>query len=474
MTAAVESTGLVQAARTRRTHLARRFVLASLAALAMSRLLGWEISMAWMVAYGATQLAEVAAFGPLPPETVRLPVWRAALGSACLFASGAIFGALSVPLWILGGPMGGVCAAFVLSAAVINGVVNTPTSRLAISLTLAPYFVYLITTPLFVRYFGGSGAYDTAIVMGAVIFFGNSAFLWKALDGTRASEAAARAESERKRAEAEAANAARTAFVATVSHELRTPISGMLAGAAELERTARDSGARSNAALISDAARMMKALLDDLLDHSKLEAGRMSVENVAFDLRAVLAQTARFWGAEARKQGLRLRVEGSAGLPNFVEGDPTRLRQILNNLISNAVKFTKQGSVTLRLSAWPAEDGAVALRFQVADTGTGMDAEQLGRLFTPFEQLDAGAARRHGGTGLGLAISRQLARLMGGHLVAFSVKDQGSLFTLALTLPLAAAADDAAPAAEPFVMRPLAPAPVAAPAPAALEAAAEA
>ena len=228
----------------------------------------------------------------------------------------------------------------------------------------------------------------------------------------------------------------------------------MLAGAAELSNSAHDSTSRNQAALIMDAGRMMKSLLDDILDHAKLEAGRMTAEAVPYDVRQLCAQVVRFWGVEARKKGLRLRVEGAASLPNWVEGDPTRLRQILNNLISNAVKFTSEGSITLRLSAWASEDDACGLRFQIVDTGRGMDPHQVANLFTPFEQGGASVAAEHGGTGLGLAISRQLARLMGGHLTALSVKGSGSVFTLALTLPLAEAGEAVELTPMP-VMRPL-------------------
>jgi signal transduction histidine kinase/CheY-like chemotaxis protein len=277
--------------------------------------------------------------------------------------------------------------------------------------------------------------------LGALLFSAFAVGLWRSIDRSHRAETEARAESERKRAEAEAAVASQNTFVATISHELRTPISAMLAGAAELSKGAHDSASRNQAALIMDAGRMMKSLLDDILDHAKLEAGRMTVEAVPYDVRQLCAQVARFWGVEARKKGLRLRVEGASSLPNWVEGDPTRLRQILNNLISNAVKFTCEGSITLRLSAWASEEDACALRFQIVDTGSGMEPSQIARLFTPFEQGDAGIAAQHGGTGLGLAISRQLARLMGGHLTAFSVKGSGSVFTLALTLPLAEAGE---------------------------------
>ncbi|WP_262423188.1 sensor histidine kinase [Brevundimonas denitrificans] len=180
---------------------------------------------------------------------------------------------------------------------------------------------------------------------------------------------------------------------------------------------------------------MMKTLLDHLLDHAKLEAGRMEVETETFNLRQVLARTLRLWQREAVDQGLRLRLEGAAHAPAWVVGDATRIRQVLNNLISNALKFTQDGAVTIRIRAWDQDPDATALIIEVIDTGPGMNAQQLSRLFTPFDQTESGVSARHGGTGLGLSISRELAQLMGGWLTARSTKGEGATFTLALTLP---------------------------------------
>lgn len=159
----------------------------------------------------------------------------------------------------------------------------------------------------------------------------------------------------------------------------------------------------------------------------------MEVECVTFDLRGAVNEVMRMWRPQARDKGLRLRVEGAGKLPAWVQGDPTRLRQVLNNLISNAIKFTPEGAVTLRIAAERVGDNYV-LTLAVADTGPGMTAEQAGRLFTPFEQLGSGTARAHGGSGLGLAISRELAKLMGGDLGVASVPGEGAIFTLRLTL----------------------------------------
>jgi len=151
------------------------------------------------------------------------------------------------------------------------------------------------------------------------------------------------------------------------------------------------------------------------------------------------------WRPQAREKGLRMRVEGARALPAHVVGDPTRLNQVLNNLLSNAIKFTASGSVTVRIESAPAP-GGWTVSLCVADTGPGMTPDKVARLFMPFEQLEAGAARIHGGSGLGLAISRELARLMGGNLTATSAPGEGAAFTLHLTLP---AAEAAAPPAEP-------------------------
>ena len=436
------------AIRSRRAQLPQRMLTACVVALALSHLVGWVFPVGWVLAYSLIQMIESAAFAPLTSEDERLPWWRLGVGYASFLASGIVFGSLSIPLWQYGGAFGGVLAVLLLAAAIINTVVVCSGSNAAFACAIGPHFAYLAMTPWFMNSFGAPRSFQSAVGLGCLIFCAYALILWRSIEQTRLAETQARRESERKRNEAESAQASQNAFVATIGHELRTPISAMLAGAGELARGASDGAARSQAALILDAGRMMKTLLDDILDHAKLEAGRMTVEQTAFDLRAMTAQVCRFWAAEARKKGLRLRVEGAAQLPAWVEGDPTRLRQILNNLISNAVKFTSAGSVTLRLSAWPSEDDSCALRFQVVDTGEGMDPEQIARLFRPFEQADAAVAARFGGTGLGLAISRQLARLMGGFLTAFSVKGSGSVFTLALPFPIAEAPEGELPVFE--------------------------
>ena len=479
------------AVRQRRKALLQRLGMAAACALVFSPLLGWSLSAVWVLGYFTIQLIDLWIFGPINDgKTERLNPLRNLAGQIILFINSGYFGSLAVPLWTTGGAMGGVCAAMLLSAGAVYSMINAPRSTGVLALTLTPQFLYLASTPFFMAAYGASPAFITAAAIAVGVFITYCLSTWQRMNQARDAESAARIEAEEKRAAAERIMEGRSAFLAAVGHDLRTPISAILTGSAELERGASDSAARSQARLISDAGFMMKALLDDLLDHAKLEAGHMTIDAVDFNLRDLLNQSARLWRGPARAKGLKLRIEGAATVPGMVRGDPMRLRQVLNNLISNAMKFTHEGSITLRLNVWPEDSGAHAMLIEVADTGPGMTREQLARLFTPFDQTADGVSARHGGTGLGLSISRQVAELMGGRLTARSQVGQGASFTLALRLEAAeseavvvpaldqesrdavaralasrTSSPPVAPAARPVVEAPVEPSPIAGPAP---------
>jgi signal transduction histidine kinase/ActR/RegA family two-component response regulator len=423
------------AIRQRRKALLQRMGMAAATALIFSPLLGWSLSIAWVLGYFVIQLLDLWVFAPINSgraENLRGP--RRVAGWILLTANAGYFGSLSIPMWLIGGPMGGICAAMLLSAGAIYSVINAPRSTSVMLMTASFQFLYLAATPIFMASYGASTGFVTAAAIAVGVFITYCLSTWQRMNEARLAESAARIEADQKRMEAERIMEGRSAFLAAVGHDLRTPISAILTGAAELERGATDGAARSQAHLITDAGFMMKALLDDLLDHAKLDSGHMTVDEVDFDLRDLLNQTARLWRGPARAKGLKLRIEGAATVPAGVRGDPMRLRQVLNNLISNAMKFTETGSITLRLNAWNEEPGGHAMLIEVADTGPGMTPAQLARLFTPFDQTIAGVSAVHGGTGLGLAISRQLAELMGGRLTARSRLGAGSQFTLSLRL----------------------------------------
>lgn len=438
MTAADISSGWVDAIRQRRKALLQRLGMGAASALVFSPILGWDFSALWVAGYFLVQAADLWVFGPINGGRTRvLGAGRIPAAAVMLVMNAAYFGSLSVPLWLVGGPMGGVCAAILLSAGAIYAVVNAPRSRVVLALTIAPQFLYLAATPVFMLMYGASAAFVTAVGIAIAVFMTYCLSTWQRMDISRKSEEAARLDAERRRIEAERVMESRQAFLATVGHDLRTPISAILAGAGVLQEGATDRTTRNQAQLITDAGLMMKSLLDDLLDHAKIEAGGMTVEVNDFNLRSLIAQTARLWQGPITSKGLKLRIEGAAQVPAHVRGDAMRLRQVLNNLISNAVKFTDSGSITLKLSVWDEEPSGHAMLIEVRDTGPGMTPAQIARLFQPFDQTAEGVSARHGGTGLGLAISRHLTELMGGRLTARSRPGEGSSFTMAVSFPRA-------------------------------------
>lgn len=430
--------GLLRAVQARRRHLMPRVAAGALLALMASRLIGWNAVVPWISAYGALQLAELWAWTAAPAGSAsRISAGRATVGCLAIFLSSTTFGAISLPLCKLGGGIGAICAAFLLAAAIVNAVVTSPGSRPLLAVAVGPYFAYVAALVSATPRFGAKAELEGASAIGALVFCAYAILLWRTLEESHEAETTARLEAEQREAELEATLAAKSRFTAVVSHELRTPLSALLAGATELKTRAADPDQLARLLLLEDAGRLMKSLLDDILDQAKLEAQSMTIEETPFSLRELLAQTLRMWRSQAEAKGLALKIEGADQAPHRVVGDPMRLRQILNNLVSNAVKFTAEGSVTLSVSAWPADDDACTLMLRVIDTGEGMDREQAARLFTPFDQIDSSTARNFGGTGLGLVISRQLARLMGGDLAALSAPGRGTTFTLALTLPTA-------------------------------------
>jgi signal transduction histidine kinase/GAF domain-containing protein/DNA-binding response OmpR family regulator len=274
----------------------------------------------------------------------------------------------------------------------------------------------------------------------------------EALASAKEAAEAALDAAERARREAEAANMAKSTFLATMSHEIRTPMNGVLGMIEVLERQGLTNDQRRTVLTMRDSAEALLHIIDDVLDFSKIEAGRIELEATAFSLSGLVEGVLETFRPQVLAKRLRLDVEIDAGSQDALVGDPTRLRQILLNLLTNAIKFTEQGRVQVRASTLPLGGGSTRATLAVADTGIGMNAEQLARLFQPFVQADSSTTRQFGGTGLGLSIVRRLAHLMGGDVVVESAPGVGSTFTVTLRL-------HAAPADSPLkaLLRPIAP-----------------
>jgi signal transduction histidine kinase/CheY-like chemotaxis protein len=293
----------------------------------------------------------------------------------------------------------------------------------------------------------GASALDPATVLEARVFaFAGGATVL--LDDVTAARATVH-ELRRARTAAEAAAQAKAEFLANMSHEIRTPLNAVIGLTGPLLETQLDAEQRELVATVRSSADTLLALVNGILDFSKIDAGKLELESAPFVLRACVEDAVRLVADRAARQRLELGCEVDPQVPAVVVGDLTRVRQVLVNLADNAVKFTPRGEVTVRVLPGASEGGRQNVRFEVCDTGLGIPRHAQARLFQPFAQLDASTTRRFGGTGLGLALCQRLVDRMGGKLTVDSSVDSGSTF--AFELPLRAASG---PVPEPFTPAP--------------------
>jgi signal transduction histidine kinase/CheY-like chemotaxis protein len=316
-------------------------------------------------------------------------------------------------------------------------------------LVTAPYSV--VALAIGVSLWGAPGFIEYAIAL--PLLYGQLAFTviygkttQSTIEAGLQRQAALIKDLEQARDLADAASRAKSAFLGVVSHELRTPMNGVLGAAQLLQQTRLDSSQSEFVSMIRESGGVLLTLLNDILDVTKIEGGRLQLVPVDVDMVALIDDLAPIWSACAAEKNLAYACEITPDLPALVVADPTRLSQILHNLLSNAIKFTQAGEIRLVVQATPRGATHCELAISVHDTGVGIAAEDMARLFQPFTQLDTRIARDFQGAGLGLSISRRLAQAMDGDLSVTSQRGEGSVFTLSVTLPVAAwALDDAEP-----------------------------
>lgn len=341
-----------------------------------------------------------------------------------------------VMLWVDGGAIGQVVAVLSCAGSMLHVAVVCHHSPRLFWLMILPYASVLVGPLVIGSIVTGAIPLLAGLGLLAAVFgfIANFFASYKQLRAMTLRVETARAEAERGRIEADKANAAKSAFLATMSHELRTPLNAVIGYAELLEEELADTRrAAEDASRISFAGRHLLALINDVLDLSKIEAGRVEVRADLCDVAACVYEVIATLAQNARDRGNSLTVDVEPGLQCFT--DTMLLRQCLFNLVANANKFTERGELIVRVRLQ-----AGRLAFSVSDTGIGMTSEQVSRLFQPFVQADASLTRNYGGTGLGLAITKRIAGLLGGDVAVSSEPGKGSTFTLTIAADYAAEA----------------------------------
>jgi signal transduction histidine kinase/ActR/RegA family two-component response regulator len=399
----------------------------------------------WMAVFAGMRLMRMIQAAPSAPRAERLNIVLTGVN----MLSGSIAATMPVALWLLGGEMARTFALITLFIGAAYVLLQYYANFKTYLVLMTPYLAALGVIGWRLVAANGVTPAVALMVVAALASLVNFFHLSRlTLDRSRTALRQARARARAGEQAAEGANEAKSAFLATMSHEIRTPLNGVLGMAQAMAAETLSPVQRERLDIIDQSGKALLAILNDILDLSKIEAGKLELEEIEFDLGDVARGAHSAFTAIANRKGLSfaLDIDQARGV---YRGDPTRLRQILYNLISNALKFTEAGEI--RVTAARTDAG---LRFAVTDSGVGIPAEAMAQLFNKFAQVDASTTRRFGGTGLGLAICQQLSRLMGGSIEVESEVGRGSTFTVVLPMQRIGEARPAIPLPSPPDTRP--------------------
>jgi signal transduction histidine kinase/FixJ family two-component response regulator len=431
--------GFAEVGLNRAKELKTRLAVAVFLSLACFFIVGGYEPFAWLAVVVVGQILDWFIFKPLrlDPEAPVAPGRRL----ACILIvtlNALVYTSIAAILWAEGGEAGRIFATLIICGALLHSTLHAARSTALLAASTVPMCLYLIGLPITSwLYFQMEPATSAVILIGSLVYLGHLAIIIRRSYEFTDQLVRANEEAQDQKIRAESASQTKSDFLATVTHEIRTPMNAVMASAILLRRTKLTKAQSEHVDMLNDAVDTLLALLNDVLDMSKIEAGKMTVERVDFPVVDELQAAVRIWDPRASDKNLELRFEVTPDFPSAIKGDPLRIRQILFNLISNAVKFTEAGSIVVSARTCTDATGRSAMVLEVADTGCGISSATLSRLFAEFEQGNLMIARKKGGTGLGLAISRRLAELMDGSLDVRSIEGEGSVFTVTLPYEMA-------------------------------------
>lgn len=388
----------------------------------------------WFMAMLATQALDWLVFSRFRRNPEWLPS-RGYLALSCLTTviGVTVYAGMTGYLWFYGGETGRIFAMIQGAGGLLHVSLHMHHARPILISAVVPHSLYFLGLPVTEAVLTGQW-HELLVPIGGLLYMSHLVVAVRQSSHTTREMQEARDAALDARGKAEVANAAKSDFLAVVSHEIRTPMNAVISAANLLKSTRLDTRQTEHVDMLIDAGDVLMGLLNDVLDVSKIEAGKMELETADMVVRDRLTALGRLWEPRAEANNIRLAWQIAPEVPHCVRTDPLRFQQILFNLMSNAVKFTHDGDILVKVD-WTDRVLTVA----VTDSGCGIPADRLHHVFNSFEQADAGTTRRYGGTGLGLSISRKLAEVMGGSLTVASVEGEGSTFTLELPLTVVSA-----------------------------------
>jgi signal transduction histidine kinase/CheY-like chemotaxis protein len=430
---------LLKTATVRRRELKTRLVIGLIGTVILFFEVGTVAAIGWLVLLIASQLLDTALWAPFRVQSrTEAPTRRewVRLCATCFQAS-AIYSLLPFLVWVFGHAGDKIFSMVWLVGSMLHITLHMHHERRTFVAAIAPHLIYAVALPIHSLVTGADPGRGSAMIVliACGLYVGHLVAAFKASNAASARLEASRREALERQAAAEAASRAKSDFLANMSHEIRTPLNGIIGMAAVLENEPLPAGGAKKVAIIRESGDLLLQILNDVLDVSKIEAGKFELEQAPFDLGDVARKIGNLHGLKAREKGIDLEIALGDGLALGRIGDEHRLVQILHNLVGNALKFTNEGGI--RVGFAPVPDGPVeALRITVADTGIGMTDAQLRRIFNPFVQADTTTNRRFGGTGLGLSIVSGIVREMDGTVGVTSEEGKGTTFELTLHLPI--------------------------------------